>query len=313
MVFSSENAAPPFGINILRESRDRAQFVSPKWNSILKEQGLADFEALWGLDVPLLGEPNRGHGRNGWSSAALLSTSDKKLILKRQQNYCIRTFSHPLQGIPTLRNEALSTLEFSKLGIPAMELVAYAERQDPDGVKAILLTEYLSGYVSLDALHSIWRKRGWPADRRHRLIECIGRTVRVMHEKGIRHNSLYPKHIFVKKGDGDVGIRLIDLEKVRRSPIGHIGKIRDLDSLNRHAEGWSMVDRLRFIKSYCDTDQLGPKEERLFRDLLKASRRKGVRRLSARSVLQPLLRKMRLIKRWAIAPVGSGADENFKL
>lgn len=249
------------------------QFVSPRWTNTLAEHGLTDFDFLWGLDVGLLDSPNTGRGRDGWSSVGLLRLDqpggrEKRLILKRQHNYVIRTLSHPFRGIPTLRNEAQSILQFNKLGIPAMELVLYAERRESDGVKAILLTEFLSGYESLERLYAVWQKQGWPKGiERHSLIRSVAQLIKMMHAKGMRHNSLYPKHVFVRNDGIAFSVKLIDLEKVRWSPIGNAKSIRDLDSLNRHAPGWSRADRLRFFKSYCQTDRFHGKEKRLYKKI----------------------------------------------
>jgi hypothetical protein len=254
------------------------EIVQPLWQEILKEHGLADFEALWRLDLTLLDTPNTGRGKGGFSEVGLLSVPQpngqvKKLIIKRQRDYLIRTLSHPFRGIPTLRNEALSTLDFNKLGIPAMKVVYYGEKREKDGLKAILLTEYLEGYTSLDRLCHTWdEQRQWPrAAERRKLIGSIADLISTMHAKKMRHNSLYPKHIFLRMDKDGFDCRLIDLEKVRWNPLGSGRIVRDLDSLHRHAPGWSKADRLRFFKSYCRINRLTSKEKRLCRRVLKGT------------------------------------------
>lgn len=251
------------------------EFFESQWRRVLSEQGLADFDALWGLAITLLDNPNTGRGKGGWSEVGLLSLpqpggDEKKLIIKRQKNYVIKTLSHPLRGIPTLRNEAINALKFNRLGIPAMRPAYYGERRESDGFKAILLTEYLDGYTSLDRLFQIWNEKGWPHGiERHQLIRSIAGLIHTLHAKRMRHNSLYPKHIFLRMDKGEPRPTLIDLEKVRWSPLGIARTIRDLDSLHRHAQGWSRADRLRFFKSYCRVDRLGLKQKRLCRKVLK--------------------------------------------
>lgn len=253
--------------------------MAPEWRDLLVEHGLGDFCALWNIEIPLLDKPNTGRGRSGWSAVGLLSLEDhdgseRKLILKRQKNYAIRTLLHPIRGIPTLRNEASNITRFDRLEIPAMKLAYYGERREAGEFKAILITEYLDGYESLDAITSRWREEGWPeGTERRRLIASIAHLVHTLHEKGMRHNSLYPKHIFVRYNDnGEPGLKLIDLEKVRWQPIGNAKRIRDLDSLNRRSSGWTRTDRLRFFKSYC-LDRLRSSERRLYRRIAKRSRK----------------------------------------
>ncbi|HAR96978.1 MAG TPA: lipopolysaccharide kinase [Deltaproteobacteria bacterium] len=264
-----------------RKTDSMKTFIAQEWVCLLDENGLAGFDALWQVDVPLLDQPNTGRGRNGWSTVGLLSLpvrggTERKLIIKRQQNYVIRTLWHPLRGIPTLQNEASSTLRFNRLGIPTMKLVYYAGKRERGDFRAILLTEFLEGYESLDRLGRHFQgQRGFNRAERHQLISSVAQVIRTMHEKRLRHNSLYPKHIFLRRDGGEVAARLIDLEKARWSPLGRGRRIRDLDSLNRRSPGWSRADRLRFFKAYCQTDRLSSKDKELYRVIGKKGGRKS--------------------------------------
>ena len=253
-------------------------FIATEWAGLLEENGLTGFDALWQIEVPLLDNPNTGRGKGGWSSVGLLPLraaggGQRKLIIKRQNNYVIRTPLHPLRGIPTLKNEALSTLRFNSLGIPTMKLVYYADKREGNGFRAILLTEFLDGYESLDRLDRLLLEP--TGVERPRLISCVAGLIRIMHDKRLRHNSLYPKHIFLREDGSEVTAKLIDLEKVRWSPLGNGRRIRDLDSLNRRSPGWSRTDRLRFFKAYCQTNHLSSKDRELWRAIAKKGRKKS--------------------------------------
>ena len=245
------------------------KFIAPKWQKILTEQGLIDFEALWQLKLALLDNPNTGRGRNDWSAVSLLSLQlpngqEKRLILKRQKNHISRTPMHLLRGIPTFEKEAKNALRFKKLGIPVMELVYYAKRRRGNDIEAVILTEYLDGYTSLDQLVNQWHEQGWPNGvKRKRLIEAIAHLIRDLHAHGVQFNSLYTQHIFIQQKGNETKARLIDLEKCKWRPFGNGRRIRDLKTLHRRTEDWSRYDQLRFLKAYCGIERLNKNAEDL--------------------------------------------------
>ncbi len=119
-------------------------FINPVWRSVLRNNGLMDFEAFWGLDLPLLDAPNTSRG--GVSSVARLELRDKDaphgaLIVKRQQNHNSRTWRHPRTGIPTTQKEFYNIRRFERRGIETITPVFFARRCVPEGIQAILATE----------------------------------------------------------------------------------------------------------------------------------------------------------------------------
>ena len=211
------------------------KFIAPQWRKILMQQRL-DFNALWNMDLEPLDEPNVGRGRGGWSSVSCLSLQSpdghvKRLILKRQKNHFSRTLFHPFRGIPTFEKEISNILRYKRLGIPTLEPVFYEGRYDSEGIQAILITEYLEGYIPLDDLINSYHGQGWP-DRagRNRLIEALALPVRKMHKKGFQHNCLYPRHLFIRQTGRKIRVRLIDLEKNKWRPLGNKRRVRDLES-----------------------------------------------------------------------------------
>ena len=62
--------------------------------------------------------------------------------------------------------------------------------------------------------------------------------------------------------------RFIDLEKTRRLPFRSMTVRRDLDSLQRHAKGWSRTDRLRFYLAYRNEKKLSPCSKRLLKSII---------------------------------------------
>ncbi len=259
-------------------------FFDPQWKGVFLKQGLADFEALWGLDLLSLDKPNRGRSRDGWSSVCAMNLeldngACKKLIIKRQQNYNSRTLLHPFTGIPTFEKEMNSILHYARQDIPVVKPVYFARRKK-NGVQAILITEFLDGFISLDNLVKKWKQEEWSHNTRNNLIKIIAKCISRMHAEGLMHNSMYPKHIFIKRNGNDFLIRLIDLEKSKQGFFALHRRCRDLGSLHRRAKGWSAADRIRFLYAYFDIDSLDGRAKKLCKRIIKKTRaKKGRQRL----------------------------------
>ena len=254
------------------------QFIAEKWRQILKEQGLADFEALWNLQLKALDIPNEDRG--GWSEVSLLPLElpdghKNRLIIKRQQGHTSFSIRHPFRGIPTFEKEFYNILRCKKLDIPTIEPVYFARRRSPDGLQAVLITEYLEKYTTLKELENTWKKKGHPDNtERNSVITAVASLVNKLHTKGLQHNCLYPKHLFILQEEGKTNIRLIDLENTRWRPFGNGRKVRDLETLYRRTMEWSRTDRLRFFKAYCGVESLDANVERLCRQILRRNEKK---------------------------------------
>ncbi len=264
------------------------EFIAPKWRQVLADHGLADFNALWHFELDPLDVPNTGRDRGSWSTVGCLSLElpdglQKKLIVKRQQRYSSRTLRHPFRGVPTFEKEYHNILHYQRLGIPTIAPVYYAWRNSPDGVQAVLITEYLDGHKSLKELEETWKEYGWPKRaERKRLIKAVAAVIRKLHSKGLQHNCLYTKHLFIQQRSDEIRVRFIDLERTKQRPFGNGRRIRDLESLNRRAKEWSRTDRLRFFLTYCDIKRLDKDTKRLCRQIIRQSKRKTLNRQDKR-------------------------------
>lgn len=258
------------------------EYTDPGWEKILAEQNLKDFDVLWNLKLDLLDEPNTQ--RSGWSSVARTSIclpngEKQEIILKRQLNHNSRTYMHPVKGIPTFEKEMENSLEYARLGIPALKVIHYASRRHQNGIQAVLMTEYLSEYRSLDVLLDSWEQNRYPElNQRKRIIEAIAGFVRHIHENKIQHNCLYPKHVFIRQLAESVDIRVIDLEKSKWRPFGIRRRVRDLESLSRRMGSIKNTDLMRFILKYQDIQTLNPKAKRLCRKIMSRTKIKLNRR-----------------------------------
>ncbi len=260
-------------------------FIAPGWENTFCRQGL-DFDRLWQLELEPLDTPNTGRGRNGWSRVSFLTLQpaeglQKRVVLKRQQNHFSRTFRHPLRGVPTFEKEFLNCWRYKRAGIPAIEPLYYARRSREGAVQAILITEFLEGYMALDDLTRKWQAQGWPGVReRAGLIEAIAQVVSALHSRRLKHNQLHGKHVLIRDSGGRFQVRLVDLEKTKWHPLGNQHRVRDLESLHRRTALWSLADRVRFLKAYCGVaDIRDPGARRLCRQIVRRHQEK-IRRAS---------------------------------
>jgi hypothetical protein len=253
-------------------------YVSDRWERLLKHNGLVDFDALWSLDVEWFEPPNRGRG--GWSGVARMELegadgSRGTFFLKRQENHTRHTFRHPT-GEPTFAVELRNIRLLTKAGVPTVEVVYYGQRRMETGWRAILVTLELDGFLSLNELTQKWWEAGWSHSmvKRRKLIPVVADMVFKLHDAKLVHHSLYPKHIFVRFPEqGSPQVRLIDLEKTRRAILPQRAARRELDSLNRRTRHWPRTDRMRFLLHYLGKRRLSPEDKKLWRELAESKDR----------------------------------------
>jgi len=260
----------------------KGDYIAPEWHQLLQEQGLLSFETLWNRELVTLDEANTNRG--GISTVGRMRVArpdgEAMLIVKRQLNHNSRTLRHPLGGIPTFEKEFKNIFKYIRRGIATLAPVYFARRKDSRGTRAILVSEYLEGYRPLDEVTS--RRAddgGTPAGRGHRraVIREVARFVRHLHDRGMVHNCLYPKHIFVAESDAGLDLRIIDLEKSRPFLLRCGGIVKDLDTLYRRSYGWSRADYLRFLLAYQGVRRPTARTRRLMGRILKRTRRKQER------------------------------------
>jgi len=264
-------------------------FVSDKWRPILAYNRLEDFDALWRLEAAWFEEPN--HRRGGWSGVsryelALPEGGRQAIFLKRQENHRARLWTHPIKGAPTFLREFQHILHYRRRGIPTLEPVYFAIREQDGDARAILITEELSGFVSMEDRVQQWlRDSAPPRAERRAIMLAIAGVLRDMHARGIQHNCFFPKHVFTRTGsDGQVDVRVIDLEKSRWRPFKTLCALRDLYTLNHHSLCWSLSDRLWFFRQYLGITHLNAYAKWLWRRISSISYRKKRVNIPARKL-----------------------------
>jgi tRNA A-37 threonylcarbamoyl transferase component Bud32 len=253
-------------------------FLAGAWREQFEAQRLADFERLWRLELAPLDRANTTRG--GVSAVGVLvlaahGREGRRLVVKRQRNHQTRTWRHPLKGIPTARKEFDNIRRFERCGLASAAPVFFGQRQDHRGTRAILITEFLEGYQSLENLLAQWTRHPNPRETaKDAILRQTADLIARMHRAGFRHNCLYPKHLFVNTADVHPDIRLIDLEKAARTFRGDRCMTRDLGAFFRHSPHWSAADQARFLVDYFGSAHMTPRIERTWRRILRGMARK---------------------------------------
>ena len=245
----------------------REAFIAVNARDVLARHGLDSFDALWRYgdekdDLP------RG---KGWKKVTRIELMDanggpQSFYLKRQDHQLARSLRHPL-GEPTFAREFRAIQHFAHMGIPALEAAFFAQRKHQGRQQAILLTRALDIYKPLTWWFERWTTLAWR--ERQDLILAAAALVRSLHNAGRMHNSLYPRHIFLKLDDDGAGARLIDLVETRHAWFGERDRIRDLSSLLRRSDVATPGQKLRFFLAYTGKQRLGAASRELLSRVLK--------------------------------------------
>ncbi|MDR2787318.1 MAG: lipopolysaccharide kinase InaA family protein [Candidatus Accumulibacter sp.] len=200
------------------------------------------------------------------------------VFLKRQENHGTRSLSHPLRGVPTFLREFKWIMRYRRYAIPSLEPVYFGMRERGGNQRAILVTEELTGFVSLEELEQGWARDGMPPRAvRLRIHQAVAALLRRMHAHGICHNCFFPKHIFIRATpEAGITARVIDLEKSHRLPLRVMCALRDLYCLSHYASPiWSRTDRLRLLEAYLELPRLNAYARYLWRRVAARSARKS--------------------------------------
>jgi hypothetical protein len=235
-------------------------FISPLDRAMLEAHRLASFEALWSARLERVDSPNLERG--GWSEVCRLDVNGQGYYLKRQSNHLARGFGHPW-GEPTFAREFRTIRRLHTLGVPTLDVAFFAHHRLRDEITgkmkdcAILLTRALDGWWAMEHWFADWANL--PAAVRERLLVACGKLARRLHGAGLIHGCFYPKHVFLRMGEGREGsgdeveefeAALIDLEKVRPAWLGRRDHARDLDQFFRHAPALGGSEADIMIASY---------------------------------------------------------------
>lgn len=267
-----------------------ADFVHDAWRPILEFNGIRSFDELWVLEAEWFEPPNERRG--GWSGVCrcelrLPGGGSRAIFLKRQENHGTKSFRHPVSGIPTFKREFDRIMAYRRCAVPTLVPVFFGTRNQGGNQRAILATEELEGFESLEDWVQRWKTDGKPGRKTRQLvIQSVAALLRQMHRHGIRHGCFFPKHVFIRfdTDSGHPEVRVIDLEKSRRRPLHALCALRDLYSLSHYSSSaWSHTERVRFLRHYLDVPRLTRYAKWLWRKVAQRSDRKREMRAMAGS------------------------------
>lgn len=198
-------------------------------------QASSTFERWWqcsGAWVEPLNQ--RREGESGVQFLQPRNPSYPALYSKRQTGHLYRSLRHPL-GRPTIVRELIAYQAFARLGITVPKLVYGSARKQQGQWQALLITQALPGFVSLDQWYAVQRSSAQSTS----MLMALANTLKRMHQGRWQHGCCYPKHIFVKVSDTQgsalhAEIALLDLEKSRRRWRETDASRHDMRQLKRH-------------------------------------------------------------------------------
>ncbi len=158
-------------------------------------------------------------------------------------------FKTPVLGAAN-EYHAIRLLEM--LGVPTMTPAAYASRgSNPAAIESFLITEELTGIVSLEDYCRDWESSPPPFHEKAALTARLARTAAAMHDSGLNHRDCYICHFLLKKSTGD--LHVIDLHRAQiRRRIPYRYRVKDVAGLYFSAMdcGLTRRDLLRFMAVY---------------------------------------------------------------
>ncbi|XOV86070.1 MAG: lipopolysaccharide kinase InaA family protein [Pseudomonadota bacterium] len=175
-------------------------------------------------------------------------------------------------GRSRVRSEWRNQRRFGDFGIPSARIVAFGEKSGlPGNRQGVIVTEEVPDSIDLFEL-----ARSEPArlaDRRwvNLVIDRLARHVRSMHSHRFVHNDLKWRNILVDFSKcPEVYIIDCPLGRTLFGPLLHRGITKDLACLDRVAKRLlSRSQRLRFFKSYHQTDKLTDEQRQQMKQILR--------------------------------------------
>ncbi|TXS92657.1 lipopolysaccharide core heptose(I) kinase RfaP [Parahaliea aestuarii] len=143
------------------------------------------------------------------------------------------------------------------LGVDTMTVAAYARAGlNPARQRSLIVTDELTGTVSLEDYCRDWRASPPPFALRQKLIRKVADSARRMHEAGVNHRDFYLCHFHLDPATlhrSSPRCYLIDLHRAQlRDKVPQRWLVKDLAGLYFSAmdTGLTQRDLLRFLRHY---------------------------------------------------------------
>lgn len=187
------------------------------------------FDRWWEMQGEWVEAPNlRRGGESGVKLLPALAAGRSRLYSKQQVGHTYRSLLHPF-GRPTVLREEQALKACEQLGVPVPRRVFCAARHQAGQWQALLITEELQGYVSLQD----WYAEPISMPQRHAVLQQLAQVLWRLHQGRRQHGCLYAKHIYVRVDGAQAHVALLDLEKSRRRLLRGRAVRHDLHQLQR--------------------------------------------------------------------------------
>lgn len=189
-------------------------------------------------------------------------------------------FKTPVTGAT---NEWQAINQLRELGLDTLNPVAFGiQGKDPARRESFLITEELTGTVSLAKYAESWPLHPPAFSEKRQLIETVARIARTLHRQGINHRDLYICHFLLNpsasRERGEPVLHVVDLHRAQcRKHVPLRWRIKDLASIYFSALdiGLTRCDVFRFLEVYFDKPLHSVLRDE--RNLLLAIQRRAVR------------------------------------
>ncbi|MBQ0744730.1 MAG: InaA protein [Pseudomonas sp.] len=173
------------------------------------------------MDGEWVEEPNqRRGGESGVKLLPPLQPGQPPLYCKRQIGHLFRSWRHPF-GLPTVLSEE----------------------------QALLITEELSGFVSLDQWYAEHAPKLDETSRKA-VLRRLALVLQRLHRRRRQHGSLYSKHVYISLTAKVPEVALLDLEKSRIRLLRSKAINHDLSQLRCHRGDMPEADWNYLLECY---------------------------------------------------------------
>jgi hypothetical protein len=221
--------------------------MHPDVNSQFALSGADAFDAWWQLPGEWVEAPNIRRG--GESGVKRIIGPNGQLLYRKQQiGHIYRSLRHPF-GHPTAMRERNALLACAALKVNVPTLV-YAECRKVAGEwQALLITEALDGYSSLEKCYSRGTEQTWGELLHQQVLHEVGVCLARFNRGRWQHGTMRLAHIFVRVQGTQIDVALLDLEKSRQRLLATSAALHDIKQLKRHSS-WNTPQWQAFIYGY---------------------------------------------------------------
>lgn len=245
------------------------EYCDPHWANIFESNHLGNFDAWWDLDLPTIDSGNFGRGGRSVVSRHVIRMPDGKkqtIYIKKQQNYTCSSWKSPFTGIPTFEREYINWKHLNRLGIGTYDLAYFAKRYQGKNVQAVLVSIELPAIDLVEYTENkVYRDAPGVFKQRRQIIFNTARMLKKMHDAGLKHGHLSPKHVFVGGLPNHMRMYLIDMELMHKIWWRYFAMLNDLSRFAKRMKEWKQTERMRFLLDYLGEPRLTPKVKRIWK------------------------------------------------